>query len=66
MNYSNVEAFVVATLMFTNGICPLCRRKVANNDNTIDISLVRKHMEEMDEHRIWERIMRRYMGGEER
>ena len=51
-----VEAFAMATLIFTCGRCPICGRSVMYQNGTIDIELVRKHIEEMNEYAEWKRM----------
>ena len=56
VNKDNIISFAMATLCFTNGVCPFCKQGLAR-DGKIDFETVKKHIDENDEWEKWEKAM---------
>ena len=57
-----IVAYAMATLVYTNGVCPFCRVKIA--EKSVRISDVGKHIEKKNEYSLWIKSYKRVMLGE--
>lgn len=57
-NKDEVIGFAMATLAFTNGVCPFCGEALAK-DGVLYVADVRKHIEEKDEWEKWKKAIAR-------